>query len=188
MSESSASRWFALVVKPRHEKAVEQNLRLRGLEPFVPLYSSRRSWSDRVKTVDFPLFPGYAFCRFSVLNRLAVLNTPGVASIVGFAKADTPVEDSEISAIQAILRSGLPVQPWPYLHPGTRVRIRGGALAGVEGTLLREKGVCHVVLSVELLQRSVAVEVDRELVSALDASPMVALSSFYSNSYCDAPR
>jgi transcription antitermination factor NusG len=188
MPEFPASRWFALVVKPRHDKAVEQNLRFRDLEAFAPLYPARRCWSDRVKTVELPLFPGYVFCRFSVRNRIAVLNTPGVVSIVGFAKADTPIEDSEISAIQAVLRSGLPVQPWPYIRPGARVRIHDGALGGVEGTLLREKGAWQVVLSVELLQRSVAVEIDRVSVSALDASPLVALPAPPRGAYSHAPR
>jgi transcription antitermination factor NusG len=145
-------------------------MRLRGLEEYLPLYLSRRLWSDRVKEVEFPLFPGYVFCRFDSRTRFTALNTPGVTSIVGFGKTDVPVEDSELAAIRTILASGLPVGPWPHLRAGDRVRIEGGALAGIEGTLVCEKSAWRLVVSIELLQRSVAVEIDRELVGVPPAS------------------
>jgi transcription antitermination factor NusG len=149
-------------VKPRHEKAAARNLRLRGLEDFLPLQRVRRSWSDRTQAVDLPLFPGYVFCRFSYPERLHALNTPGVKSIVGFGNTEIPVEDPEIAALQTLMASGLPVCPWPHLRIGEKVRIERGALEGVRGTLLREKNPWRIVVNVELLQRSVAVEVDRE--------------------------
>jgi transcription antitermination factor NusG len=164
------SSWFALTVKPRHEKTASQNLRLRGLEEFLPLQRVRRSWSDRKQVVDFPLFPGYVFCRFSYRERMQALNTPGVRSIVGFGATDIALNDSEIESIQTLLSSGLPVSPWPYLRAGETVVIEGGALSGVRGTVIREKNSWRVVVNVELLQRSVAVEIDRDLVGPVRRS------------------
>ena len=109
------SAWFALAVKPRHEKAVARNLDRKGLETFLPLYSSRRRWSDRMKTVQLSLFPGYVFCRFGQERRLDVLNLPSVISIVGFGNAAVPVPDAEIEAVRILLASGRRVGPWPYL-------------------------------------------------------------------------
>ena len=159
------SAWFALAVKPRHEKAVARNLDRKGLETFLPLYSSRRRWSDRMKTVQLSLFPGYVFCRFGQERRLDVLNLPSVISIVGFGNAAVPVPDAEIEAVRILLASGRRVGPWPYLKVGQRVHVERGALAGVEGILAREKDAWRVVISVEILQRSVAVEIDREMIS-----------------------
>lgn len=140
------------------------NLRLRGLEEFLPLQRVRRSWSDRTQAVDFPLFPGYVFCRFNYRQRMHALSTPGIRSIVGFGSADIALNDSEIESIQTLLSSGLALSPWPYLRAGETVVIEGGALSGVRGTVLREKNSWRIVVNVELLQRSVAVEIDRELV------------------------
>jgi len=159
--------WFALTAKPRHEKAVAANLNNKGLESFLPLYRARHRWTDRMRSVDLPLFPGYVFCRFLYSNRLPVLTTPGVRSVVCFANIPTPVSDAEISRIQAIQASGLPAQPWPYLQTGQRARIEHGSLAGLEGVLLREKDSLRVVVSVELLRRAVAVEIDREMIRAV---------------------
>jgi transcription antitermination factor NusG len=159
--------WFALTVKPRHEKAANQNLLLRGLEAFLPLHRVRRTWSDRIQTVELPLFPGYILSRLTYKDRLHALNTPGVRSIVSFAGVDAPIDSSEVHALQAIISSGMPVSPWPYLHTGERVRIERGSLEGLSGTLVREKSSWRIVVSIELLKRSVAVEVDRELVVPL---------------------
>src|SRR5208283_3495286 len=137
MTESRA--WFALTSKPRHEKVAAENLRTKGLESFVPLYRTRRQWTDRVQSVDLPLFPGYVFCRFCYASRLPVLSTPGVTSVVGFTDVPTPVADEEISRIRAIQESGLPSQPWPYVQVGQKARIERGPLAGLEGILIRER-------------------------------------------------
>ena len=136
-------------------------MRIRGLEDFLPLYHARRNWSDRIQTVDLPLFPGYVFCRFTTREWLQVLNMPGVSRIVGFGNRPAPVNDTEITAVRTMLASGLPVQPWPYIQAGDAVEIVGGALSGVRGIALREKGVDRFVVNVELLRRSVAVEIDR---------------------------
>lgn len=158
------AQWFALTVKPRHEKAASAYLDRKGLEAYLPLYKAQRRWSDRFREVEMCLFPGYVFCRFPFTNRLDVLNAPSVHSIVGFGDRETPLSEDEISSIRAILASGAPVLPWEYLKVGERVRIIDGALRDVEGILVRERDAWRVVVNVELLQRSVAVEIDRDLV------------------------
>lgn len=159
--------WYALTVKPRHEKAAAQYLTGKRLESFLPLYRSQRRWSDRKKVVELCLFPGYVFCRFGYEHRLEVLKIPSVTSIVGFGGQPASVPDAEIQAIQTIIASGRPAGPWPYLTAGRRVRIEHGPLTGLEGILTREKDAWRVVVSVELLRRSVAVEIDREMISPI---------------------
>jgi transcription antitermination factor NusG len=156
--------WFALHVRSRCEKAVAASLEYKGYEGFLPLYRSRNRWSDRMKDVSLPLFPGYVFCRIEPAMRLQVMTTPGVVSVVGLGKTPQPVEPEELVAIRALVNSGLPAIPWPYLKTGERVRIERGALEGVEGILTAVKKELRVVLSVTLLQRSVAVEIDRDLI------------------------
>jgi transcription antitermination factor NusG len=138
-----------------------------GLECFLPSYKSIRKWSDRTKELQQPLFPGYLFCRFDFQDRRPLLMTPGVLQIVGIGRTPTAIPDSEIAAIQLAVTSGLPSQPWPYLEVGERVRINYGNLSGIEGILINFKGNHRVVLSVTLLQRSVAMEVDLAWVSAV---------------------
>jgi transcription antitermination factor NusG len=159
----SPAEWYALTVKPRHEKTVARNLRAKGLEGFAPACRLRRRWCDRVKEIETPLFPGYVFCRFSYEERMQVLATPSITSVVGFGKEPAVVAEKEIAAIQAVVASGLAAQPWPYLRAGEKVRIEQGCLEGVVGILLREKDFCRVLVNVEILRRSVAVEIDRAL-------------------------
>lgn len=177
MTESRV--WFALTSKPRHEKVAAENLRCKGLESFVPLYRSQRQWTDRVQSVDMPLFPGYVFCRFAYASRLPVLNTPGVTSVVSFSDTPAPVADDEISRLRAIQASGLPSQPWPYVRLGQKARIERGALAGLEGVLIREKDSLRVVVSVELLQRAVAVEIDRDIICAVKGAEDASMAYVY---------
>ncbi len=153
--------WFALQVRPRHEKTAACALRSKGFEEFLPLCTAVRRWSDRTKELRTPLFPRYVFCHFDLRHKLSILTTPGVTSIVGVGKSPTPVADSEISALQAIVKSGLPAQSWPFLQVGQGVRIEDGPLASVEGILVNFKNHHRLVVSVTILQRSVAVEVDR---------------------------
>ncbi len=162
--------WFALTVKPRHEKVVAERLVARSLESYAPLYRDRRRWSDRMQTVELPLFPRYVFCRFSFADRLKVLSLPSVQSVVGFGGEPAPVGDEEIDAVKMLAGSGLAVAPWRYLSVGQRVRICEGPLSGLEGILAREKSAYRVVVNVELLQRAVAVEIDRDLVSVIDGA------------------
>jgi transcription antitermination factor NusG len=152
--------WFALQTRYRSENLVATQLRGKGYEPFLPVCKSRRRWSDRVKELELPLFPGYLFCRFNPLDRLPILVTPGVLQIVGTGKNPIPVDDAEIAAIQITIQSGVARQPWPFPQVGQRVRVEYGPLHGLEGILLSFKGSHRLVLSVTLLQRSVAVEID----------------------------
>jgi transcriptional antiterminator NusG len=152
--------WFALQVRPRLEKGVAGQLEGRGYEAYLPTLKLRRQWSDRIKVVESPLFPGYVFCRFNPHHRLPVLSTPGVIQAVGFGKGPEPVQEADILAVRSVLGSGLPVQAWPFLRCGEAVRITAGPLRGVEGILLELRGSFRMIVSVHLLQRSVSVEVD----------------------------
>jgi transcription antitermination factor NusG len=152
--------WYALRVRSRYEHTVATHLQGRGYESLLPVYKCRRRWSDRFKEIELPLFPGYVFCQFNPLNRLPILLIPGVVHVVGVGKTPVPIDESEIAAIQAAVKSGLPSQPWPFLQVGHRVKIEYGPLCGVEGNLLGFRGHQSLVLSVTLLQRSVAVQVD----------------------------
>src|SRR6266700_4287857 len=152
--------WFALQTRSRYEHFIAAMLRGKGYELFLPVYTCRRRWSDRIKELELPLFPGYLFCRFNPLDRFSILVTPGVIQAVGIGKSPVPVDDAEIAAIQTAGQSGLPRQPWPFLQIGKRVRVECGPLCGLEGILVDFKGRHRLVLSVTLLQRSEAVEVD----------------------------
>jgi transcription antitermination factor NusG len=168
--------WFALRVRSNYENTVTTILHGKGYEGFLPFYVSRRAWSDRVKEIQRPLFPGYVFCRFDVQRRLPVVMTPGVVCVVGVGKRPIPIDDAEIASIQAAVRSGLPAAPWPFLQIGQQVSIERGPLRGTTGILLSYKGQHRLVLSVTLLQRSVAVEVDSAWVSEVathDGVPML---------------
>lgn len=164
--------WFALQIRSRWEGTVAGLLRAKGLETFLPTYASKRQWSDRFKVVESPLFPGYVFCRFDVHNRLPVLITPGVIAVVGRGKTPVAVDDAEIVSIRAAIGSGLHVEPWPYIEIGERVRIQGDVLDGMEGILTSFKGSQRVVISVTLLRRSVALEIDRSRITALGVAQM----------------
>jgi transcription antitermination factor NusG len=156
-SERSFDSWFALYVKPRHEKNVSSILRGKGYEEFVPLYARRTP----ARISELPLFPGYVFCRFNAQQRLPILTVPGVFYIVGFGGAAVPLETGEIAALQRVVESGLPRQPWPELPTGRKVSVAGGPLEGLEGVVMNHKNGSRLLISVNLLQRSVAVEVDR---------------------------
>jgi transcription antitermination factor NusG len=167
--ETATQPWFALQVRTRHEQFTAAHLRGKGSELFLPVYTSRRRWSDRIKKMDMPLFPGYLFCRFNLQNRLPILITPGVIQVVGIGKNPIPIEESEITAIQAVVRAELPREPWPFLQVGQKARIACGPLTGFEGVLLTVKGNHRLVLSVSLLKRSVAVELDSSWVSPISS-------------------
>jgi transcription antitermination factor NusG len=152
--------WFALQVWSRRESLIATLLLGQGYDCFLPLTKSIRRWSDRMKEVEQPLFPGYLFCRFDLHNRGPLLMTPGVRQIVGVGRTPMPVEESEVEAIRQALASGLPSQPWLYLQIGQRVRVNHGSLNNLEGILINFKGSNRIVLSVTLLQRSVAMEID----------------------------
>jgi transcription antitermination factor NusG len=162
---SSQPQWFALTVKPNHEKSVAQALGSKAVEVFLPLYRARRRWSDRIKELDLPLFAGYVFCRYAAPERARVLATPGVTSVVGFGNKPAAVPEAQIDSVRTMVSSGVALSPWPFLRVGERVRIEAGPLSGVEGILTQVKDAWRVVVTVELLQRSVAAEVERDVVA-----------------------
>ena len=164
--------WYAIRVQSKLEALVSAALRGKSFEEFLPTYQARRQWSDRMKSVTLPLFPGYLFCRLDVEGRLLpILTTPGVISIVGAGKVPIALADSEIDAIQAVIRSGLPAVPWLSLLVGSRVYIEKGPLTGLEGTVLNLSKKYRLIVSVPLLQRSVAVEIEREWARPILSSP-----------------
>jgi len=142
----------------------------KGYETLLPTYKLKKSWSGKVREVSAPLFPGYVFCQFDAQNRLPVLVTPGVIAVVGRGKTPVPVEDGEVAAVQALVSSGFRAEPWPFLELGQRVRIESEPLEGLEGILINFKGNHRIVLSVSLLRRSVALEIDRSCVRPLGAA------------------
>lgn len=157
----SVYAWYAVRVKPRFEKTVANQLRNKGFEEFLPLYTHSRRHGGGFRRLSLPQFPGYLFCRFDARRRLPVLTTPGVLYVLNDGRALIPVVDSEIASVQRLVQSRLFTEPWPDIEAGQRIRIAEGPLRGVEGTLLRSKDNHRLVVSVSLLQRSVAVEVDR---------------------------
>jgi transcription antitermination factor NusG len=158
--------WFALLLRTSREKSACLLLENAGYECFLPISKYMRRWSDRMKEVEVPLFPGYLFCRMNPNDRLPVLMTPGVIQIVGTGKTPIPVEEQEIAAIQRVGTSGLSTMPWPYLQVGHVARIEEGPLRGMTGIVIRIKSGLKLVLSVNLLQRSIAVEIDRSWIGA----------------------
>ena len=160
-------KWYALHVHARKEQLVASQLENRSLECFLPTYQSLRKWSDRTKETQQALFPGYVFCRFDYENRQPVVMTTGVTQVVGTGKVAVPIADAEIEALQVAVSSGIPAQPWPYLRTGEYVQINYGHLTGLQGILVNFKGNHRVVLSVTLLQRSLALEVELDWLSPL---------------------
>lgn len=162
--------WFAILVRTGREKTATLLLENAGYECFLPVSRSTRRWSDRTKLIEVPLFPGYLFCRMNPHNRLTVLMTPGVIQIVGVGKTPIPVEEQEMDAIQRVQRSGLSAMPWPYMQVGNVAQIWEGPLRGLTGIVVKIKSGVKLVLSVSLLQRSVAVEVERSWVGEVRAA------------------
>jgi len=161
---SSMCRWFAIRTRSQCEKLAEAVLRNKGYEPFLPLYRLERRWSDRIRKMDVPLFPSYVFCRFNVDFRLPILTMPSVVEIVGTGGTPVPIDDTEIAALQTLVESGLSVQPRSFLEAGKRVSVVAGPLRGLEGILLHSSNSDRLVVSITLLRRSVAAEIDRRWV------------------------
>ena len=157
----SEHAWFAVQTRPRHEKKVAAGFQEKEIRAFLPLLSENHRWSDRSRLVDVPLFPGYVFIRTADTpgNRISVLRTNGVIRFVGVRGAGVPIPDDQIESVRIILEHGIQFAPFPFLNVGQRVRIRGGSLEGVQGILLGKNGDQSLIISVELIQRSLAVRV-----------------------------
>jgi transcription antitermination factor NusG len=159
--------WYGVRTKSNHERLASAVLQSKGYEQYLPVYRGRRRWSDRIVESDRPLFPGYIFCRFDAQKRLPIVSTPGVVSVVGFGNEPAPISDTEIEAVRSVLHSGLGAEPCPFLSEGQRIRVRRGSLEGLEGILVKKKSDWRIVVSVAMLQRSVAVEIDREWITTI---------------------
>jgi transcription antitermination factor NusG len=159
-ADSPVAAWYALQVKTTHEKRTAAMLDQKGHDHFLPLYRVRRRWSDRIKEVDQPLFPGYLFCRFAASARAGILKTAGVTRVVGIGGVPIPIEEHEIRSIQQAVNSGLEVHPHVYLETGQRVRIESGPFKDVEGVIVEVRKRHQLILSIGLLQRAISVEID----------------------------
>jgi transcription antitermination factor NusG len=153
-------RWYVAQTCANHEKRVEEHLQLRTVEAYLPVYGSVRRWKDRSVRLALPLFPGYVFVRLALRDRLQVLQTPSVVRLVGFGGQPTPLPDHEIDALRQGLAHNLLMEPHPYLKVGQRVRVKSGPLAGLEGLLLRKKKHSRFIITLDLIMRSVSVEIN----------------------------
>jgi transcription antitermination factor NusG len=169
-AENPTSQWFAIYTRHQHEKAIAKSLERSDVEVFLPLYDVLRQWKDRKKRLSLPLFPSYVFLRCSFEQHLKVLCTPGVHSFVSFGGRPAPIPIAEIDAIRTAVESKFPVEPHPFLRIGDRVRVKSGPLVGVEGILLRKKGSDRLILSAELLAKSISVQIDAFSVEPLPRS------------------
>ncbi len=154
--------WYAAYTCANHEKRVADQLSARNVEHFLPLYTSVRHWKDRRKELRLALFPGYVFVRIALRDRLRVLEIPSVAKLVGFNGSATPLPEAEIQALKASLEAGLRAEPHPYITVGRRVRITSGPLKGLEGILVRKKNEMRFVISINLIQRSIHLDIDAQ--------------------------
>jgi len=159
-AEYLEERWYAAQTYANHEKRVLEQLSQRTVEAYLPLYASVRRWKDRRVRLDLPLFPGYVFVRLALRDRLRTLQTPGVVRLVGFGGQPTALPDQEIDALRQGLARAIRIEPHPYLKVGRRVRVTTGPLQGLEGILARKKNSSRFVISLDLIMRSVAAEID----------------------------
>jgi transcription antitermination factor NusG len=159
-ADSLESRWYAAYTCANHEKRVREQLEQRSVESFLPLYETVRRWKDRRMRLQLPLFPGYLFVRIALVDRLRALQVPGVVRLVGFNGQLAALPDQEIEGLKNGLAGGVRAEPHPYLTVGRRVRVKRGPFEGTQGILLRRKGKLRLVLSIELIMRSVVIDVD----------------------------
>jgi transcription antitermination factor NusG len=164
-------KWFAVQVRAMHEKRVATLLEQKGFEHLLPVQTVRKRWSDRIKEVDQPLFPGYLICRFSMNTRTSILKTDGVKRVVGIGCVPVPIDDQEVLAIQRVVESGLEMKPHAFLSLGQRVRIETGPFDGIEGHVVGLRSRHRLVLAVSLLQRAISVEIDSAWVTAIPSLP-----------------
>lgn len=168
----TTKKWFAVYTTSRHEKRVADHFERRAIDHYLPLYCSARKWKDGSKvTLSLPLFPGYVFVHINRAERVPVLEVPGVLRVVGRSGSDpTPLPEFEIETLRAAL-DPFHVEPFPTLTTGQRVRIRSGALAGIQGVVVRQKNGFRVVITLELIMQSIAVEVDADNLERIDTAP-----------------
>ena len=153
-------QWYALRVRSQQERMAEAVLNGKGYDTFLPLYRSTRRWSDRTKVIYRPLFPGYLFCEFDLTQRAPVVTVCSVIQVVGFGQGPTPVDAAELEQVRRAIGSDMSIEPWRYFESGQLVQVQEGPLTGLKGIFVRYHGVNRIVLSLTLIQRSIAVELD----------------------------
>jgi transcription antitermination factor NusG len=173
---ASQSAWYVIYTRHQHEKTVAQILTSKGFEIFLPLYVSFNRWSDRTNILSLPLFPGYVFLKGGLDRRLDLVTTPGIHSLVSCAGKPAAIPTDEMNALRRAVESGASVEPHPFLECGDRVRVKSGSLAGVQGILVRKKNLYRLVLSVAILGKAAAVEVDGFLVERINGNRSGACS------------
>jgi transcription antitermination factor NusG len=178
--------WFALQTRPNNERKVERLLKQQGYECFTPTYRRKRKWSDRIVEIDFPLFPGYVFCRFNTSVLGKAISTHGVVRIVGFGGNPAEVAVEEVEALQLLAHSDFLRSPWKYLPDGTRVIVETGPLAGAQGVICAGENKRQLVISITLLQRSVAIQLDEDTVISVINDQKDSKATFSSESYLAA--
>ena len=179
----TARPWFALQTRPKNERKVESLLKQKGYECFTPTYRLKRKWSDRVVEIDFPLFPGYVFCRFSPSALGKAIATQGVTRIVGFGGRPAEVTIEEVEALQRLMQSNILREPWKYLPDGIQVIVETGPLAGLQGIINTDEDKRQLIISVTLLQRSVAIQLDKNTVISVITDLRERRVRFSSESY-----
>src|SRR5882762_2315857 len=178
MTEENLSHdWYAVCTRHQHEKSAARILEYKQFEVFLPLYKVRRRWQDRIKEISVPLFPGYVFVRGGPARWLQILTTAGVSSIVSCGGRPAAIPFSEVEGVRRIVESTLRIEPHPFLKCGDWVRVKDGPIAGVEGIFLRKKNTARLVLSVEMLRKSAAVEVDATHVERIPRKPLGFMST-----------
>ena len=173
--------WYAIQTRSRHEKVVRDQLAAKRITHLLPLWRKRSVWKDRVKHVELPLFSGYLFGYFALRDKIAVLETVGVARLVGINGKPLPIPEEQIAAVRTMMEHRLPCSPYPYLVEGMRVRIKCGLLAGAEGILIAKKQRHRLVIRVDLIQQAVAVDVDSAVIEPLEPYPQ-KIAQFASSS------
>jgi len=164
--DSQPHRWFAIQTRSRHEKVVRSQLEMRNVDHFLPTMKRLSQWTDRKKEVEVPLFAGYCFGKFSLADRLPVLQSQGVVRLVGYGERPEPIPDDEIESLRKLISSPSDYVCCPYLREGMLVEVIRGPLQGVKGRLVREARSCRLVLSINLIQRAVTIEIDAASVAA----------------------
>jgi transcription antitermination factor NusG len=165
---SSHTRWYAAYTYPRHEKAVVKQLESKSIEAFLPVFRTENRWKDRRVQIQTPVFPGYVFTRINLSERSRVLAVPGVIRMLSFNGIPAPIDDSEIEAVRLCVERGAALEPYPFLEIGDRVRVRSGVLEGLEGLISRCKDDRRLIVPISLINQSVVVEIDVQLLEPLD--------------------
>jgi transcription elongation factor/antiterminator RfaH len=168
LASQQEERWYVLYTRPRHEKAVAEQLARRQVESFLPLREVLSRWKDRRKLVQLPLFPSYVFVRTTLMRKREVVSADGVVCMVNFHGTAAPIPDEQIEAVREICLTKLPCDPYPYLTEGRWVRVIRGPLGGLTGILVKKKGTHRLVISVDILQKSVSVEIDADSAVPVD--------------------